>query len=63
MGNMSYCRFRNTLGDLEDCQDNMEEVESLSEDEAQARKRLIEICVDLALDYGHEVGKEVEQVE
>lgn len=31
MGNMSYCRFENTLSALGDCVDAMEEANSLSE--------------------------------
>lgn len=54
MANMSYCRFENTVEDLQDCYDHIdEEVEGK---EASARKRLIKLCVDIACDYGHEVG-------
>jgi hypothetical protein len=62
MSNMSYCRFRNTETDLEDCYASMENGDELSHEEAEARKRLIERCVDIALDYGHEVGRAVEEV-
>jgi hypothetical protein len=54
MSNMSYCRFRNTLADLRDCYENMDG--DISEEEAKARAHLIGICVDIALDYGDEVG-------
>jgi len=47
MGNMSYCRFQNTLPDLEDCFDNLHETEDLSEEESKARKRLILLCRDI----------------
>jgi hypothetical protein len=40
---MSYCRFQNTLNDLIDCYDNIEN-DDLSEDEEIAKKRLIKIC-------------------
>ena len=40
MSNMSYCRFRNTLTDLRDCILNIEDHE-LSEEEAQARYRMV----------------------
>lgn len=43
MSNMSYCRFQNTLSDLQDCYDNMDEVNSLSE--ARARESLIELAM------------------
>ena len=61
MANMSYCRFRNTAADLRDCYDSMDE--DVSADEAQARRHIIGMCVDIALDYGHEIGREVEAVE
>lgn len=60
MGNMSYCRFENTLQDLEDCYENIDNINELSADELKARKVLIKLCVDIAIDYGHEIGKEVE---
>jgi hypothetical protein len=46
--NMSYCRFYNTLQDLKDCYYNIEDVEDMSDDELRARKKLIEICVEIA---------------
>jgi hypothetical protein len=49
MTNMSYCRFHNTLLDLRDCADAMENPrDKASTDEAIARRRLIELCVDIA---------------
>jgi len=46
MSNMSYCRFQNTLEDLEDCYENIHDEidEEESESEYQARKELIELC-------------------
>lgn len=49
MSNMSYCRFRNTVGDLSDCADNIYDV--LSEDEARARKQLIKLCFQIIQDF------------
>lgn len=46
MSNMSYCRFRNTLSDLRDCADHLED--ELSMDEHQARKHLIELAREIA---------------
>lgn len=46
MGNMSYCRFQNTLNDLSDCQDAI--YDSLSKEEAKARRRLIQLCREIA---------------
>ena len=56
MGNMSYCRFRNTLLDLQDCRNAMQEIsdavesdnlEPLSHEEESARKSLIELCSEI----------------
>lgn len=60
MSNMSYCRFENTYGDLQDCLEALLNDEELSESEAKYRDMLIKMCVDIALDYGHTVGCEVE---
>lgn len=46
MSNMTYCRFQNTLEDLEDCLDNLDK-DNLSPEELRAKKRLIEVCKDI----------------
>lgn len=51
--NMSYCRFQNTLEDLRDCQENMDDGD-LSDEERAARKQLIDVCWRIAQDYGDE---------
>lgn len=54
MSNMGYCRFQNTLGDLRDCYNHIEDVEDLSEEEAKARKRIVKLCLTIAdesIDY------------
>jgi hypothetical protein len=43
MSNMSYCRFQNTLPDLEDCEEHITD-NDLSEEEEKAKKRLVETC-------------------
>jgi len=54
MSNMSYCRFQNTLGDLQDCWDALQEAveegstEKLSDEERIARDRMVELCADIA---------------
>jgi len=58
MGNMGYCRFENTAGDLEECVDHMDE-ELESKYEIKAREKLIGLCVDIALDYGHDIDRPV----
>ena len=54
MSNMSYCRFENTLPDLRDCLEHMDELD-LSDDESRARKRLIKVCKEIADDYADEL--------
>ncbi len=56
MANMSYCRFQNTLTDLKDCYNNMNK--ELSEDEELARKSLIDLCRQIASNYGDEQKEE-----
>lgn len=49
MGNMSYCRFQNTCGDLRDCRDIlMEMVESIGMSE--------EACVEEGLDHANSLS-------
>lgn len=43
MSNMSYCRFQNTLRDLRDCYENIDD-ENLSEEEQSAKEDLILYC-------------------
>jgi exonuclease VII small subunit len=56
MSNMSYCRFENTLRDLEDCCEALgngeAEDSALNEYEKKAKEKLIKVCVDIACDYG-----------
>jgi hypothetical protein len=52
MGNMSYCRFQNTLGDLRDCEDALYNEEELSEEEETAKKDLIALCMNIAETFG-----------
>lgn len=51
--NMSYCRFQNTLMDLRDCQEHMDDGD-LSEEERDARRELIDVCWRIAQDYANE---------
>jgi len=53
MANMSYCRFENTLRDLQDCYHNMDgSLEELSKQERSAKQRMIELCKDIANEFG-----------
>lgn len=50
MGNMSYCRFENTLAGLQDCYEHIRDSD-LSESESLARHHLIEMCKYIAEDF------------
>ena len=52
MSNMSYCRFQNTLADLKDCFNNIDDT-NLSDEEIKARNKLIEICKRIS-EYSNE---------
>jgi hypothetical protein len=45
--NMSYCRFQNTLTDLMDCWDAIQEEDELSTDEARAKAALVRVCREI----------------
>lgn len=55
MGNMSYCRWENTLHDLQDCFNSIVESDGgkLSESEANAKKHLYELMKEM-LEYTEE---------
>lgn len=59
MGNMSYCRFRNTLADLQDCYDALNEngIDELSDEEKRAAIKLINICCDIKEEFEQELTK------
>jgi hypothetical protein len=44
MTNMGYVRFQNTVGDLRDCYNHIDD-DNLSPDEEKARKQLIGLAV------------------
>lgn len=52
MGNMSYCRFENTLDSLRDCYRNMDN--EVSDKEQKARIALVKLCVNIADEYGEQ---------
>jgi len=64
MGNMSYCMYENTLHNLRQCADELQEPasmqEELSETEADAKEALIELCCEIAENCGtkHEYSLE-----
>ncbi len=54
MSNMSYCRFENTLTDLQDCEEALQDLSSLSElnkSESRYAEELIKACIRIAGDY------------
>jgi hypothetical protein len=50
MSNMSYCRFENTLRELQDCSENLQDTD-LSDSEKRARERLVKLCREIADDF------------
>jgi hypothetical protein len=56
MGNMSYCRFENTLKDLRDCYKDMSETDfyELSETEQEARNKLVALCQNISEQFEEE---------
>jgi hypothetical protein len=52
MSNLSYCRFENTLRDLQDCYEflynsNSEDFEAMSASEFNAMVRLVNLCNEI----------------
>jgi hypothetical protein len=57
MGNMTYCRFENTLQELQDCKEALDEgalndVMNMSGSEREAMFKLIELCQEISDEYG-----------
>ena len=57
MSNMSYCRFENTLRDLQDCYANMDN-DGLSKSEFYMRRRMVELCMSIANEYDDIIEQE-----
>ena len=49
MGNMGYCKFRNTVNDVRDCIKALEDREISSNEEKSAAKKLISEILDLCV--------------
>jgi hypothetical protein len=59
MSNMSYCRFRNTLHDLRDCEDAFLTALDTSEndlDEDRARTQLLKVAMNIVSLYAEQAG-------
>ena len=54
MGNMSYCRFENTMDDLRDCIRNIHREAENSTDE-RYRQEMIALFMEIAEDYEGDV--------
>ena len=56
MGNMSYCRFENTLRDLRDCYKDLSETDfyELSETEQESRNKLVALCKNISEQFEEE---------
>ena len=61
MGNMSYCMFENTSGDLSECAEALQEGKELSESEGRAKERIIDMCCDIAEEFGHIIGRDMSE--
>lgn len=49
MSNMSHCRFENTLADLVDCQEHLDDpLKNMTEEEQTSRQMLINLCKEIA---------------
>lgn len=55
MSNMNYCRFQNTLEDLQDCYEHLRDYYPFTEEEKRARMALILMCVKIAAGYEKEL--------
>jgi len=60
MANMSYCMFENTYNDLMQCYEALSNEKALSEREEKFKKKLIDLCTDISLDFGEEEDGEEE---
>ena len=66
MANMSYCRFRNTANDLDDCLEALLNEEALSEEEIKACSRMFQEFISFCCNEGiieDEDGKLDERLE
>ena len=59
MSNMGYCRFNNTLNDLYDCIEHLDD-DDLSDEEAQKRFHLLEAMVETVDKYNLTDEEELE---
>ena len=58
--NMNHCRFTKAFQNLKGCE---KYIGGLSEEEEEARKKLVLLCVDIAVEYGWWYNKDIVEVE
>lgn len=56
MGNMAYCRFENTVKDMQDCIDHLDE-QINSTVEERARDKFVKLCHTVVEDYDQQPSK------
>lgn len=62
MANMSYVRFQNTVTDLRDCYEHIDN-ENLSKEENRARTHLVTVCRQIAALFDDEADDSFEELE
>jgi hypothetical protein len=65
---MSYCRFQNTLNDLRDCKNEMDDAYTISDmglsnDERHAMIRLVNVCQEIIDNFDRMEAMEIETQE
>ena len=66
MGNMSYCKFRNTESDMDDCISHLRDEKSMSKEEKRAAQRMLNSILDFLDDSeiaDFDYGKAIQNVE
>jgi len=53
--------FENTSGDLSECAEALQEGKELSESEGRAKERIIDMCCDIAEEFGHIIGRDMSE--
>jgi len=61
MPNMSYCRFQNTLSDLQDCFDALHEenLEDLSSDELRSAQDMALLCEQFLEEHQEKLNENI----
>ena len=65
MPNMSYCRFHNTLGDLQDCKDALDEYEGNRHDRIRLKEieeEILEIQTRPTMDFTDEEDERLDEL-